>query len=102
MFEKLKTDEEMLVRLNNAESAAFRRLEEKAGTTDADALAIGRKVLLHGRALQRYVVFNVAASMPDMPITAPAVAALMATANDFVRLGLQIKAAKAAEKVRDA
>ncbi len=50
MFEKLKTDEEMLVRLNNAESAAFRRLEEKAGTTDADALAIGRKVLLHGRA----------------------------------------------------
>ncbi len=40
--------------------------------------------------------------MPDMPITAPAVAVLMATANDFVRLGLQIKAAKAAEKVRDA
>lgn len=82
---------ETLRRLDIEQRALLGQMQAAARDSSSDSQTIGSFAVKQGRALQRFVMFDVAAADPDVSMSDPDLCAVISTANDFVRFGMALK-----------
>lgn len=80
-----------LRRLDVEQRTLLGQMQAAAKDSESDPQTIGSFAVKQGRALQRFVMFDVAASDPTVSMTDPDLCAVISTANDFVRFGMALK-----------
>lgn len=82
---------ETLRRLDVEQRILLGQMQAAAKDSSSDPQTIGSFAVKQGRALQRFVMFDVAAADPAVSLSDPDLCAVISTANDFVRFGMALK-----------
>ena len=84
---------ETLRRLDIEQRTLLGQMQAAVKDSASDSQTIGAFAVKQGRALQRFVMFDVAAD-PAVSMSDPDLCAVISTANDFVRFGMALKAGR--------
>lgn len=82
---------ETLRRLDIEQRTLLGQMQAAARDSSSDSQKIGAFAVKQGRALQRFVMFDVAAADPAVSMSDSDLCAVISTANDFVRFGMALK-----------
>ena len=82
---------ETLRRLDIEQRTLLGQMQAAARDSSSDSQTIGAFAVKQGRALQRFVMFDVAAADPAVSMSDSDLCAVISTANDFVRFGMALK-----------